>query len=162
MLGRKRKRPTDATRPDLPITPMLDMSFQLLAFFVLTYRPTPMEAQMALALPPAEAGPVAVAPPPAELQLPDDEDLTIQVYDGPGGGVDHIVVARVTGDVTLRDTSALFTFLKETVTRRPGKPPKVTLEIAPDLNYQFVVKMIDEARRAGIQSISPTMIRARP
>ncbi len=41
-MARKRKRkdetPVDVT---LPITPMLDMSFQLLSFFILTFHPMP-------------------------------------------------------------------------------------------------------------------------
>ena len=40
MMKRKKKKP-DYVEPDLPITPMLDMSFQLLAFFVMTFNPTP-------------------------------------------------------------------------------------------------------------------------
>jgi biopolymer transport protein ExbD len=161
MLGRRRKRHTDQTRPDLPITPMLDMSFQLMAFFILTFRPAPTEAQLPLALPPAEGGPAAVAPPPADLNLPDEDDLTVQVYDGPGGLVGRIVVARATGEENVADTSALFQYLKAAVAKRPAKPPKLKLEVAPDLNYQFVVKIIDEAKRAGVNSVSPTMIGAK-
>ncbi len=32
----------------MPITPMLDMSFQLLSFFILTFRPMPTEGQRIL------------------------------------------------------------------------------------------------------------------
>jgi biopolymer transport protein ExbD len=42
-----------AVDPDLPITPMLDMSFQLLAFFIFTFRPAPPEGQFTLANSPA-------------------------------------------------------------------------------------------------------------
>src|SRR4051812_15284330 len=35
----------------LPITPMLDMAFQLLAFFIMTYNPSDLEGQLDLALP---------------------------------------------------------------------------------------------------------------
>ncbi len=35
----------------LPITPMLDMAFQLLMFFIFTYNPSALEGQMDLALP---------------------------------------------------------------------------------------------------------------
>ena len=38
----------------LNVTAMLDMAFQLLAFFVLTFRPPPVEAQIFLKLPPAQ------------------------------------------------------------------------------------------------------------
>src|SRR5262245_36396794 len=57
MLVHKRKRQgTDYVEPDLPITPMLDMSFQLLAFFIMTFQPTPTEGQIALTLPKEEGG----------------------------------------------------------------------------------------------------------
>jgi biopolymer transport protein ExbD len=36
---------------ELPITPMLDMAFQLLTFFIFTYHPSGMEGQMELLLP---------------------------------------------------------------------------------------------------------------
>src|SRR5215510_11013444 len=61
MLSHKRKRQgTDFVEPDLPITPMLDMSFQLLAFFIMTFKPTPTEGQIPLALP-ANHGGVVIA-----------------------------------------------------------------------------------------------------
>ena len=39
----------------LNVTAMLDMAFQLLAFFILTFKPPPPEAQIFLKLPPAQA-----------------------------------------------------------------------------------------------------------
>jgi len=39
---------------ELNVTAMLDMAFQLLAFFILTFRPPPGEAQIFLKLPPAQ------------------------------------------------------------------------------------------------------------
>ena len=46
---------------ELPITPMLDMAFQLLMFFILTYRPSMLEGHLALSLP-AEADAKADTP----------------------------------------------------------------------------------------------------
>jgi len=40
-----------APEPELPITPMLDMAFQLLTFFIFTYHPSGLEGQMELLLP---------------------------------------------------------------------------------------------------------------
>src|SRR5258708_5246622 len=37
--------------PEIPITPMLDMSFQLLLFLIPFFKPMPLEGQMALTLP---------------------------------------------------------------------------------------------------------------
>ena len=39
---------------ELNVTAMLDMAFQLLAFFVLTFRPGPFEPAVQLHLPPAQ------------------------------------------------------------------------------------------------------------
>ena len=39
----------------IPITPMLDMAFQLLTFFILTYKPAPTEGQFSMNLLPAQA-----------------------------------------------------------------------------------------------------------
>ena len=49
----KRRSTEDVT---LNVTAMLDMAFQLLAFFILTFRPPPGEAQIYLKLPPATTG----------------------------------------------------------------------------------------------------------
>jgi len=38
---------------ELNVTAMLDMAFQLLAFFILTFKPPPVEGSIALRLPPA-------------------------------------------------------------------------------------------------------------
>ncbi len=43
-----------AEEPDVPITPMLDMAFQLLTFFVLTYQPVPSEGQFVMNLLPPQ------------------------------------------------------------------------------------------------------------
>src|SRR3954464_13965228 len=65
MLTHKRKRPgTDFVEPDLPITPMLDMSFQLLAFFIMTFKPAPTEGQIAMTLPKEEGGAVPTSASP--------------------------------------------------------------------------------------------------
>ena len=38
---------------EVPVTPMLDMAFQLLTFFILTYHPMPAEGQFVMNLLPA-------------------------------------------------------------------------------------------------------------
>jgi biopolymer transport protein ExbD len=36
-MAHRRRKQGSPTEPELPITPMLDMSFQLMAFFILTF-----------------------------------------------------------------------------------------------------------------------------
>jgi biopolymer transport protein ExbD len=50
-MTRKRKQ----QEVELNMASMLDMAFQLLTFFVLTFRPAPVEGQISLRLPPAQA-----------------------------------------------------------------------------------------------------------
>src|SRR5205085_12633268 len=47
----KRRKKDAGPEVELPITPMLDMAFQLLAFFIFTYHPSDLEGQMELNLP---------------------------------------------------------------------------------------------------------------
>jgi biopolymer transport protein ExbD len=155
-----KRRPRELVDPDLPITPMLDMSFQLMAFFILTFRPMPTEAQLPLALPKSEGAENA---PPPSLDFPiEDEELIVQVYATDTGQIADITLALKTGNVPFKtDTSALFAELKvkaKAAEAAGQKPPRLRFEFAERLNYQFEIKMIDEARRAGFDRISPTLM----
>jgi biopolymer transport protein ExbD len=134
---------------------MLDMSFQLMAFFILTFRPMPTEAQLPLALPAEKGGAVSLAPP--SVDPTEDQELIIQVYAADNGNIADITAAPETGSFSLgQDTSKLFAYLKEKAAG--DKVPKLKFEIAERLNYQYVIKLIDEARRAGFTRISPALL----
>ncbi len=62
MFRSKRKR----EEVEIPITPMLDMAFQLLTFFVLTFKPVPTEMQFVMNLLPAQPATPIDAPAPPE------------------------------------------------------------------------------------------------
>ncbi|MGL6075565.1 MAG: ExbD/TolR family protein [Fimbriiglobus sp.] len=154
MAHRKRKQNTP-TEPELPITPMLDMSFQLMSFFILTFRPAPTEAQIALSLPKEDGGGAAI--PTASIDV-EAEDIIIQIFASDNGNIASITAALKTGNVALgNDTSALFKFLREKAAASTQKA-KLKYEIADRLNYQFVIKLLDEGRRAGYESITPTLL----
>lgn len=156
MARRRRGAGVPATEPELPITPMLDMSFQLMAFFLLTFHPMPLEAQLPLSLPKEDGSESQVAP---SVEPTEDEELVIQVYASDNGGIADITAAPKTGSFSLgKDTSALFKYLKEQAAANKGKVPKLKFEIAERLNYQFVIKMLDEGRRAGFDRISPSLL----
>src|SRR6476646_9894605 len=48
---RGRKRSKAPAEVELNMAAMLDMAFQLLAFFILTFRPSPIESQISLRMP---------------------------------------------------------------------------------------------------------------
>jgi biopolymer transport protein ExbD len=148
---------TDQVEPDLPITPMLDMSFQLLAFFIMTFRPTPVEAQIAMALPPPIFG---------RLDIPDVNSLS----DKP---IKYIVHVASTEMGTIRSMSIredgpvaepkeigaeMENYFKELQSRTDqlkGKPSKLVLELEDKLLEEYVVHLLDHGIRAGFSDISP-------
>jgi biopolymer transport protein ExbD len=66
---RRHRRHRDEGKVELNVTAMLDMAFQLLAFFILTFRPASVEGQLAVNLPP----PVAMTQVQTEPQNSDEE-----------------------------------------------------------------------------------------
>jgi biopolymer transport protein ExbD len=151
----RRKRSGDHVAPDLPITPMLDMSFQLLAFFIFTFRPAPTEGQILLALPKQEGGAEAI---PDTLQ-DQPVKLTVTVAATADGKI---------GDMTLReegsagpavklgsDDQAYFAELKRRFEAMKPRPGKLTIEIDERLLHEYVVKLLDEGVRAGFTDIAP-------
>ena len=161
MSRRSRHQPGAPTAPDMPIVPMLDMSFQLMSFFILTFRPMPSEAQIALALPKETGGGAAV--PTLSIDA-EEEDVIIQVFAADNGNVVSLKAASKSGEIDLgSDTSKLFKYLQDkSAAVTAGDPtkrvPKLKFEIAERLNYQFVIKLLDEGRRAGYDRISPTLL----
>jgi biopolymer transport protein ExbD len=164
MLVHKRKRQgTDHVDPDLPITPMLDMSFQLLAFFIMTFKPAPTEGQIALTLPKEEGGPSTAIPSPTDENKPKHYIVRVAATDvgtiegltiveegaadpkgkplGPSVAAYHAELAALSAQLT-----------------RENKPGKVTLEMGPTLLQEYVVQLVDQGIRAGFNDISPVPI----
>lgn len=58
---------------ELNLAAMLDMAFQLLAFFIFTFRPSPVEGQLALHMPPPK--PVSSASAPEQISSESNEGI---------------------------------------------------------------------------------------
>src|SRR3954469_6358382 len=95
----------------LPITPMLDMAFQLLFFFIINYHPSALEGQMDLALPSkadVQAKDKSQVNPTSEankdtLELPSDLTVVIRTQqDGVNNGIiSALTVQESSGPTTL-------------------------------------------------------------
>lgn len=90
-MSKRRERGDPPQEVNLPITPMLDMAFQLLMYFILTYHPSAMEGQMDLSMPQkattaSHGG--AVDPmneannPEKDLEVPLDLNVRVQSQNG--------------------------------------------------------------------------------
>ena len=98
-MSRKRKRDGDE-EVELNLAAMLDMAFQLLTFFILTFKPAPVEGQISIRMP----RPRAVQTKPAEDRPGDDgknqnpvigfNTLAINLGTDESGRLSHIAVAE--------------------------------------------------------------------
>ena len=171
MLSHKRKRGgTDFVEPDLPITPMLDMSFQLLAFFIMTFKPAPTEGQLMLTLPKAEGGESGI-PSPVITDAPthyivrvlatDDGNIAQMnlTQEGSAAAEGKNLTSGLYKNPDGSDMSMLEVYQKDLISFDPkSKPMKLTLEIAPRLSQDNVVRLVDTALSAGFTDISPVPI----
>jgi biopolymer transport protein ExbD len=139
----------------LPITPMLDMSFQLLSFFILTFHPRPAEGQFAVTLPPA-AGSLISLPDPKPDLIRDEYTVTVSETAGqllielrnPAGGS-----APVPSLAALRDALV-------SAPKHPGTT--VTVEAAPELPYARLIAVLDIIRKAGLGTIHIAALKTGP
>ena len=141
----------------LPITPMLDMSFQLLAFFILTFRPSnALEGQMDMALP--RAGTVKAAAPEqvdpfasSDTDVDKEAEVTIRV-DSAGGGIDAISVADKAGSAEVNGKPGLKAKLDE-MKRGLGGSTGVRIAASSHLKYSCLVEIMDICLAAGFTQI---------
>jgi biopolymer transport protein ExbD len=147
MRRRKRKRPQDDVT--LNVTAMLDMAFQLLAFFVLTFKPNPIEGQINLNLPP----PRPIAPIDAKPDQGDDvgdapaaaRTLNITIAAAPNGQVASITVGLqklFDGRLDAGQIRKLDRRLKE-IFAIEDVFDQVLLRVGKTLDYGELMKIID-------------------
>lgn len=158
-MRRRKKSSVDYVEPDLPITPMLDMSFQLLAFFIMTFQPSPTEGQILLALPKEDGD-------KSSLNIPvPTEDTTVSyvivVSAGEKGAIREMFLtekgaANPVPTVLGASVKNYYDELKKRSDALGGKPSKLVLEIDKALLNEHVVSLLDAGIRAGFKDIAPT------
>jgi biopolymer transport protein ExbD len=154
----ERKRPTiDRVEPDLPITPMLDMAFQLLAFFIITFRPSPTEVQLALALPREDKGGPGVRTP----EVTDKPSVyTVRVTAAENGTIESVTISEE-GAVAAKDLGPKVEAVRDELKAvaaglsRENRTGKLTLELDEKLVQEYVVQLMDTGARAGFANLSP-------
>jgi biopolymer transport protein ExbD len=152
MARRIRRKPDPPMDSELPITPMLDMSFQLLAFFVITFNAPIKEGQLSILLPKEDPSANAVADP----TVPPDEVLEykVQVYSDHGdiGAISFVEEAKAAESIGGVDkVSALYAKLSSLTV--PKVQRKIVIESMPDLKYGRLIELMDVCKRAGFDSV---------
>ena len=182
-MGRRHSVPSAMTgvQMGLIITPMLDMSFQILSFFVMTYHPSALEGHIdGNLLPPKD---VAVASakidkkdefPPISEQ-PELEDAILVILktlgkgdakaEGPSEGEPRQVLIKrpvelapaVISDETIPYKEGLKVLRKELqkILKEPGQSAtNIKIEGDGDLKHQFLMQAYDTCKQAGYQNVS--------
>ena len=148
----------------LIITPMLDMAFQILAFFIMTYHPSALEAHIPGSLVPDNRttnDPNKVgAPDPGPPLFEGLEDaITVKVKAAANGSPSQlfllqplVIEAELIADV---DTDFNAALNRLTVRLRKERKDAINLKIAADgeLRQQYVMAVYDAARKAGFDKI---------
>jgi len=137
-----------------PVTPMLDMAFQLLAFFILTFQAPSAETRLDLYLP---AAPAALPGAPqglaqfsrnrADLELETDLFIRAQADD-----LGELKTLRL-GDGSVPTLQALGERLSRYVEVLQGKPLRVLLIADDTLRYEVAARLIGTCGEAGVTSI---------
>jgi biopolymer transport protein ExbD len=160
----RRQSPGSGVEPTLPITPMLDMAFQLLMFCVFNFHPSDLvEGQMEMALP---ADSISQAPKPQmvdptvkpdknALDLPSDLTVVVNTrLDGTNNGlISDLRVEDRAGTTNLNNVKELLAHLKkvrEGLENRDG----VKIQGHAKLKWSSVVEVMDVCREAGFKNVS--------
>jgi len=158
MTGEDRRRARRGSAPpevDFPVTPMLDMAFQLLAFFILTFRSPTTETRLDLYLP---AAPVALpgasrgqarATPPRRADLDLENDLKIRAEADDLGDLKALRL----GDGPIADLDALADRLRRYASVLEGRPLRVRLLADDRLRYEVAAGIIGICNAVGVASI---------
>jgi biopolymer transport protein ExbD len=159
-----RRKQEAGPEPNLPITPMLDMAFQLLAFFVMTYHPSDLEGQMDLSLPSEnitqakkqdEVQADAKPDPNQALELPANLTVIIrtQMDNVNNGRISALTLQDDAGPHQIDNLDKLATELEE---RSKTVENKENIKIQADgrLKWEAVVQVMDVCQQAGFKNIS--------
>jgi biopolymer transport protein ExbD len=149
------RRRRKLTEVELNLAAMLDMAFQLLTFFILTFRPAPIEGQLALNLPPPV--PVtnvqpdqAVDADTGEQGLASTNSLVITVRADGNGVVNSVSVGpgRVfVGPANATNLHELDRQLRGIFGIQHTPYDQVLVRVAPVLKYDELMKIIDVCTR---------------
>jgi biopolymer transport protein ExbD len=151
----RRYRPGPPDEVFFPVTPMLDMAFQLLAFFVLTFKAPTAETHIDLHLPATPmalpSAPLGRARPSPSRALDTDleNDLLIRAEADDLGDLKALRL----GEAIVPDLAALGSRLRRYTQLLGNRPLRVRLVADDRLRYEPAARIIATCSAAGVSSV---------
>ncbi|MCC6126645.1 MAG: biopolymer transporter ExbD [Pirellulales bacterium] len=155
MRRRRKKKRRGESEVTLNLAAMLDMAFQLLTFFILTFRPSPVEGDVMLRLPPPM--PTVVSEKAEEAGSNEKNTslvqgmntLTITVLGSPNGSIHQIMFGS---DTPIAGLGALDAKLRATFGDPNVAIDQVILQVGSLLSYDQLMQVIDVCTRQKLPS----------
>jgi biopolymer transport protein ExbD len=150
-MRRKKRHQGDV---ELNLAAMLDMAFQLLTFFILTFRPAPVEGQILLRMPPPQpvtninAGQPAGNNPANTNPLQGLNTLMISAYANSDGSLRQMTV----GEAAMTSLAALDRKLQSVFSDPTGGFDQVIVQVDSRLKYEALMQVIDVCTRQKLPS----------
>lgn len=146
----RRKRRKSAEQVELNLAAMLDMAFQLLTFFILTFRPAPVEGQVNLRLPP----PMAIAgsgtqKAGADFNMKEAPQaattLVVSVFSNKDGSVAQLAVDETPiGNLRALDDKLQTVFANT-------EYDQVIIQVGQELRYEELMRVIEVCTRQRLR-----------
>jgi biopolymer transport protein ExbD len=161
-MARRRKKHKPPGEVQINLAAMLDMAFQLLAFFILTFRPAPIEGHFQLHMPPPSTTSTDVvesteSPNPSTGEPPPFvETLDLMIRADSRGQVTSIEVGRdpvVAGRLTQPAIQQLNTKLRSSLKDAPYD--RIQLHVDRRLHYEELMKIVDVCTRQTLPDGTP-------
>jgi len=171
----------------LIVTPMLDMSFQILSFFIMTYHPSALEGHIAGSLAPPEITATKakenqqldIIPPsvPEDMLLPEVQDaLTVIIKTAGAGEIgqppEKVLLKRKIepAPVQVADVSKNWDTAKQDLSRELKRVKKeggmehgnIKIEADANLRQEYVMEVYDICKQSGfpkIHFVPPPLVR---
>ena len=155
-MSRKKSRVRRQGDVELNLAAMLDMAFQLLTFFILTFKPAPIEGQISLRMPPPQ--PVVLQQAKEKSAGSSDKDVTtgldslvISAYPNKTGGLGSMQVF----DQPIGTLSGLNTELRAKLTAANTPFEQVVVQVGSGLRYDALMSVIDICTRQKFADGTP-------
>lgn len=140
---------------EIQVTPMLDMAFQLLTFFIMTYHPAPAEGQFAMNLLPAQPAARMDAPISADVNSsevpPSLRTLPTTLRATEGGRLGKVTL----GEVDIQGMDQLKKELQDILNHKDEYPfDQALIKVDRNLRYSELMQVIDVFSSLGVTKIS--------